>query len=75
MATLSITVPDAQIPRVQAAIGFKLGLFDANRQPRLATAEEVRQYLVQVIIDDTRIYEADQAEKAARDAVTEIGAT
>lgn len=69
MATLSITVPDAQVPRVLDAVTDLKGL------PAQATADDVRQLLVDRLIEVVKNYEQVQAEKAAREGVTEIGAT
>lgn len=69
MATLSITVPDPQVPRVQTAIGFYLGL------GRDATADEVRGVLVNLLTQVVRRTEADQAALAAEQSFTDIGAT
>lgn len=69
MATLSITVPDAQVPRVLDAVTDLKGL------PAQATADDVRQLLVDRLIEVVKNYEQVQAEKTAREGVTEIGAT
>lgn len=69
MATLSITVPDAQVPRVQAALGRALGLEGD------ATADQVRQFLVDTLVEAVLAQERAEAAKAARDGVTEVGAT
>lgn len=75
MATLTITVPDAQVPRVQAAVGRALGLVDGSELPRDATSDEVRQHIVDFLIETTRRIEAREAAQTAADAVTDIGAT
>jgi len=51
MAQLTITIDDAHVPRVQTAMGLLLGVTDANGDPRDATAEEVRQHLVDYLKD------------------------
>jgi hypothetical protein len=75
MATLTVTVPDPQVPRVQTAIGRELQLFDAGLNRRDATAEEVRQYLVDqlkaVVVKQEQII----AVADARGTVTPIDAT
>ena len=55
MATLSITVPDAVVPRIQSAFGKLRGLQDGNGDPRDATAAEVnteiKGYLKGIVLD------------------------
>ncbi|WP_455363579.1 hypothetical protein [[Eubacterium] cellulosolvens] len=75
MATLTVTVPDAQVPRVQAAMGAYLQTLDGSLNPRDATAEEVRQYLVDHLIAVVVKQEQKTAEADARLTVTPIGAT
>jgi len=60
MATLTTTIPDAVVPRVQAAVGGIIGLKDVNGNPRPATANEVeaemRAYLKHFVLDwETRV--------------------
>ena len=69
MATLSITVPDAQVDRVRDAVTRALGLENQ------ATVDEVRQFLVDHLILTVREQERAEAEAAARAGVTDIGAT
>jgi len=75
MATLSITVPDAQVPRVLTAYGARLGLTDQDGNARDATADEIRQYLVDRIRADVRIHELREARLAADAGITEVDAT
>ena len=75
MATLTVTVPDPQVPRVQAALGKHLQLFDGSLNPRDATAEEVRQWLVDQLIAVVVKQEQIDAVADARATVTPIGAT
>jgi hypothetical protein len=51
MAELTITLNDAHVPRVQTAMGALLGVTDGNGDPRDATAEEIRQHLVDYLKD------------------------
>lgn len=74
MATLTITVPDGQVARVRTAIGSALNLVDGNGDPRDATADEVRQYLVDTLKAQVRAEEEDAAADAARSAVTDVDA-
>jgi hypothetical protein len=69
MASLTITVPDAQVPRVQAAVGKALELGQD------ATTDEVRQFLVDKLIQLVRSVEKREAADAAFSSVTDIGAT
>ena len=64
MASLTITVPDAQVPRLRAAFAYRLGLDVAD-----VTAEVVRQQLVENLKVMVRAAERDLAEQQARDAV------
>lgn len=69
MATLSITVPDAQVDRVRDAVTRALGLENQ------ATVDEVRQFLVDYLIETVRGQERAAAEAVARAGITDIGAT
>ncbi len=68
MATLSVTVPDAALPRIRAAFGHAESLLDPTWVP--ATAAEIqawmRQQLKQRVID----YEGGIAADAARAGVS-----
>lgn len=75
MAQLTITVPDPQVPRVQAAMGKLLELRDGNGDIRDATAEEVRQYLVDKLKQVVFTQEKRDAAGAAEAGVTEVDAT
>lgn len=61
MADLTITVPDPQVPRVQAAVGLYLGL------GRDATAQEVRNFLVDTLKQTVRKGEVGDAAQTADD--------
>ena len=69
MTTLTVTVPDPQVPRIQTAMGAHL------RLGRDATAEEVRQQLVDYLKGVVFHEEASAASDTARDAVTVVDAT
>jgi hypothetical protein len=75
MAQLIITVPDPEVPRVQAAMGSLLSLVDQDDNPRGATAEEVRQYLVDMLIGRVTKEEQRVAGATAANAVAPITAT
>lgn len=75
MAELTITVPDPEVPRVQTAMGILLGFVDGNDDPRDATAEEVRQYLVDKLIGVVKKQEQREAGATAAGAITPINAT
>lgn len=45
MATLTLTINDADVPRLRAAFGLLLGLTNAQGQNRPATAAEVTDWL------------------------------
>lgn len=61
MATLILTVPDPQVPRVRTAVGLYLGL------GRDATTEEVRTFLVDVLKETVRKGEVGDARQTADD--------
>lgn len=75
MAQLTITVPDAQVPRVQTAFGAVLDLRDGNGDLRDATADEVRQYLVDKLKQIVRLHESQEATETAVAAVVDVDAT
>lgn len=75
MATLSITVPDAQVPRVQEAIGDAMGLRNAQGTARVATTAEVQAFIADHIKQRVHAYEAQKAANAAAAAVTDITAS
>lgn len=75
MATLTLTIPDPQVPRVQAAFGEILELIDGNGDRRDATAEEVRVFLVGKLKQYVRSQEARAASDAAGAAVTDVDVT
>lgn len=64
MATLTITTTPAQDARLGPAYGNKLGLRDAQGNPRSATVAEVKAYLILVLQTDVQSYERLQAELA-----------
>lgn len=75
MAELTITVPDPQVPRVQAALGNVLSLVDGNGDRRDATAEEARQFLVDELKNIVAAHERAVAASVATGAVVAIDAT
>jgi len=72
MATLSITVPDAEVPRIAAAIGDRMGLRDSNGVARVATAAEMRGWIVDRLKEITRSHETNLAVVAAAAGVTDV---
>jgi hypothetical protein len=64
MATVTITTTAPQDARLGPAYGAKLGLRDANGDPRNATVAEVKAYLIAVLQADVRNYEYEQAKVA-----------
>ncbi len=74
MATLSITVPDAAVTRVQEALGDALGLRNGSGQPRNATTQEVQGYIASHINAKVHAYEANKAMVTAAAAVVDVGA-
>lgn len=46
MATTQFTVPDAELPRLAAAVGRKDNLRDAQNAVRSATGAEVKQHII-----------------------------
>jgi hypothetical protein len=72
MATLSITVQDALVPRIRAAIGRELGLESSPGVPRSATVAEVEAFVKRVVVEAVRNRERVIAAEAAAAAVTEV---
>ncbi len=66
MATLTITIPDANVPRVRVAFGHADPLTQAWVN---ATTAEVAAEVTDFVRKKTRAYEQLLAEQAARDAV------
>lgn len=75
MATLSITVPDADVPRVQEAIGVELQLRNGSGQQRNATTAEVQGYIAAHMKAKVYAYEDGKATKAASAGVTNVNFT
>lgn len=75
MAVLSITAPDADVPRVQEAIGFELQLRNSSGQQRSATTTEVQGYIAAHMKAKVYAYEAQKATTTAQAAVTSINFT
>lgn len=75
MATLTVTVPTAQVPRCQTAIGKKLGLVDGSGTPRDATQSEVAQFLADDLRVTVREVEQAVARTTAQAGVTDISAS
>jgi hypothetical protein len=73
MADLTITVDDQHLPRVKAGIGAHMKLLDENGDPRDATADEMRAFLVDYVIKVVRLAERDAQRRAI--AITDIGAS
>lgn len=67
MAQLTLTVPDAQVPRVLAAFASRRGKDVGDM-----TANDVRAELLDLVRIIVRQYEADEAAQAAREAVIDI---
>ena len=70
MATLSITVPDAQVQRVLDAIEFNIGI-----EPGTATAATARQFIVDHLKAVVKDYEERAAIIAARESLPTLDAT
>jgi hypothetical protein len=71
MATLSLTIPDDQIPRVLAAFGTRL----INGDTTPATVAEVRASLIQFVKDRVRAHEYELARVAAATGIVDVEAT
>ena len=71
MADITITIPDAQVPRVRAALTdyFRTDQLDP---PRQAGVPEFKALVGGAVKQAVRKYERRLAEQAARDAVTDI---
>lgn len=65
MATLTITTTSQQDARIVEAFGARLGLVDANGQPRNATAAEIKAYYVNDLREYVYSYETEKRAKAA----------
>ena len=64
MATLSITIPDAQLPRVRVAFGHEVDGSWVN-----ATAPEVQAWILRQVKQRVKDYEGTIAANAARATV------
>lgn len=72
MATLTITIPDAQVPRVLEAFGTNIILGQPNTP---ATPAQVRQKLAEYVKTVVQHYEMEQARIAAASGVTPVDAS
>lgn len=60
MATMTLTIDDAHVPRVLTAFGSLHNYVDGNGDPRDATAEEVRTHLIAYLKERVLRYERSQ---------------
>jgi hypothetical protein len=65
MAQLTLTVDNAQVPRILAAFASRAGKDVADMD-----AEDVREVLMRLVVKIVRQYEKDEAEKAI--SVTDV---
>lgn len=63
-ATVTITTTGAQDARLGPAFGAKLGLTDAQGNPRNATVAEVKAWIITELQAVVRNYEYEQQQKA-----------
>lgn len=70
MAQLTITVPDAQVPRIRAAFAPRVMKDAAD-----VTAEDVRLALIDIVKKIVRGHEAQEAEATARAGIVDVDAT
>ncbi len=75
MAQITLTIDDAHVPRLRAAIAEDYNLLDENGVRRSATNAEARQWIMDRIVDVVRRVERRQKEAAALAAVTDEGVT
>ncbi len=77
MASITITTTAAQATRINKAVGKRLSLMtnDDPPIPRVATAAEIKQFLIKILKETVRMVENRDAEQAARDAVPDINPT
>lgn len=71
MATISLTIPDAAVPRVLAAFGARFPYLD-GQSPRSATPAEVKEAIRKYVIETVRVHEALVAEQTARDSIQPV---
>ena len=74
MATISLTIPDAVVPRVLTAFGARLNYLD-GQAARDATPAVVKEVLKRYVIEVVRSHEQSIAETAAREGVQLIEVT
>lgn len=81
MATLTITVPDAEVPRIRAAFAERArqrrmrANGDPNEPLTPATPEEIRQEIISWVVGEVRAYEQGVAAAAAAAGVTPVPAS
>lgn len=70
MATLTITIPDAQVDRVKAAFAARQRIDVAD-----ITVQNVQDAIAGIVKDLVHRHESNAAEEAARAAVTDVDVT
>lgn len=73
MATINITIPDAQVDRVLNAFGARNTSRLPGQNPRPATPADVRAAIVGYVREVVRDYEASEAIKTAIDTISPVG--
>jgi hypothetical protein len=73
MATITLTIDDAHLPRIRAAVAEDYNLLDAQGNRRTATNAEARQWVIDRLADVVRRAERKAKEAAALAAVTDDG--
>ncbi len=77
MATITVTINPGQQNRLHAAFGKRLGLRTVGETPapRNATAAEVKEQVIQFLVEAVRGQERGEAGRAAAEAVQDITPT
>ena len=69
---VTLTIPDAQAPRLARVIGMQLGLKDRKGDPRSATLAEAKAWLAGYIKSVVRSYELNEAQEQAEANAVDI---
>ena len=69
---ITLTIPDAQAPRITRVLGLQLGLKNPDGTPRSATLAEAKGWMAARLRDVVRSYELNEAAELTKAGVADI---